>query len=237
MLRNMLLIGRLVRGLGPRATRQEVRDLLLELERHGDSSRPPSAAYRYYRSLMGSVGSYAPYAHGAPPPVDYDLVIDLMLVQQERGDGVLGLVDKYPAWRSAIDVLRNATFAEGMTSPSPKLLLYRQDELLLAASFGAHPMAHVAGDIQPGEHAVVLDSGQVLWGQALHETEVSWRLAFPGRPIRLAAKDTPVRGGHPFRTWRVLDGLAEIRLFPGIEAASLELWMDGLRGVDSDDLS
>jgi len=236
MMGNLHLIGRLLRGIGPNATRRQVRDLLLDLECRG-TSQAAAQAYAYYRRFLRLVCSYAPYAQGGAPEVDYDLVVDLVAVQRERGDGVLALVDRYPDWRRAVDILRDASPGEEPAAPLPKLLLYQGDRLRLAAAFGAQPGTHAIEDVQPGPYTLVLDDGRVLWQQALSDTEVSWRLAFPDRSLELVAHAAQVLHRVPHRTWRLLDGLVEIRLFPGVETASLELWAGSIGGADSDDLS
>ena len=76
--------------------------------------------------------------------------------------------------------------------------------------------------IKPGLYRVSLDTGCVLWEGVLAEADVIWTLAFPSQPWPLAADtgDNLVGFG---REILLLQGSVVLRLFPGIEEATMEI--------------
>ena len=76
------------------------------------------------------------------------------------------------------------------------------------------------GDIQPGLHTLLLDTGRVIWESVLTEGDLLWARAFPGQPLELAA-GLREADGRPTITETLLEGEIVLRVFAGVEAGQI----------------
>ena len=77
-------------------------------------------------------------------------------------------------------------------------------------------------NVAPGEYALALDTGWVIWEGTLTDQDLIWAAAFPGRPLRLAA-DTGEAQLQPTVEESLLRGELILRVFPGLESGHLEI--------------
>lgn len=80
-------------------------------------------------------------------------------------------------------------------------------------------MASIAG-ISPGTYTVKLWTGRVLWEGELSEADLLWAVAFPRRPLALAA-DTAPADRLRSRRELLLNGELCLSVFPGVEAGEI----------------
>ena len=108
-----------------------------------------------------------------------------------------------------------------------ELLVEREGTLLATVPVRRHPDRRVVDGIAPGLYRIGLDTGRVLWEERLLPRDVLWALAFPGRPLPMAADTgSPIR--QPTREVVLLGGALRVRVFAGIEEGSLELELGSL---------
>lgn len=76
--------------------------------------------------------------------------------------------------------------------------------------------------IRPGTYTFTLDNGRLLWTGELGPSELLWRRAFPGRPLRLAA-DSALPSIESTRKIPLLVGLLTAVVYPGVEAGTIRV--------------
>jgi len=103
-----------------------------------------------------------------------------------------------------------------------ELVLERDGEPIAAIDLLAESGSKVIAGIVPGRYALVLETGRLLWQGTLSGADLFWREARPGRPLELAA-DTGEPGIEPVRQIGLGEAGLIIRVFPGLEAGSLEI--------------
>ena len=82
-------------------------------------------------------------------------------------------------------------------------------------------VASISG-LEPGEYALLLETGRLIWQGRLTERQLIWAGAFPNQPLDLAAATGDV--GCPSTVEeRLLDGELVLRVFPGMETGRMEI--------------
>lgn len=107
-------------------------------------------------------------------------------------------------------------------SSSVQILVERDRVLVAACSFELLSGVQSVGDITQGAYQISLDTGRVLWQGHLTAQDLLWAKAFPGEPLRMAA-DTDQVKQRPVREISLLEGALTLRIYPGVEAGSLEI--------------
>jgi len=74
--------------------------------------------------------------------------------------------------------------------------------------------------IASGEHSLSLSTGRVIWQGEIVPKDILWALAFPGRPLEVAAATEPTQP-EATRTESLLGGELILRVFPGLESGRL----------------
>ncbi len=112
---------------------------------------------------------------------------------------------------------------EAMKRSNASEVTIRRDEVTVGTiALNAQIGSQSVEDIVPGDYLLVLDTGRIVWKRTLSEREVFWRLAYPDRPLDLAA-DTGESRLLPTVEDAVLLGELILRVFPGLETGRLEV--------------
>ncbi|NQU74932.1 MAG: hypothetical protein HQ546_01290 [Planctomycetes bacterium] len=110
-------------------------------------------------------------------------------------------------------------------------LVERDGVLVAACSFELLSGVQSVGDITQGAYRLSLDTGRVLWQGHLTSQDLLWAKAFPGEPLRMAA-DTDQVKQRPVREISLLEGALTLRIYPGVEAGSLEIELNTLESKE-----
>ena len=76
--------------------------------------------------------------------------------------------------------------------------------------------------VTPGEYAVRLSTGRLLWTGTLDADALLWARAFPGEPLRMAA-DSEGTPGRSSREERLLGGEVILRVYPGVASGTISI--------------
>ena len=87
--------------------------------------------------------------------------------------------------------------------------------------------------ITAGTYVLTYDTGWILWEGMLTERDLVWALAFPGRPLKLAA-DTGDTTEAATKEIVLLDGELVLRVFPGVETGRIAIDWHAPGGGDHD---
>jgi hypothetical protein len=100
-------------------------------------------------------------------------------------------------------------------------LRLERDKIEIAAWRLTHrATVHTVSDVRPGAYRLRLDTGRVLWTAELSSKELLWSHAFRGQALPLAARTDAVNR-RPTLEATALEGVAVIRVYPGIEAGAI----------------
>ena len=80
-------------------------------------------------------------------------------------------------------------------------------------------------DIRPGDYAIRLSTGRLLWSGNLQEGDLIWARAFPTAALPLAA-DTGDSRAVWTQEMKCLRNEIVMRVYPGIEHGMIGLWID-----------
>lgn len=116
--------------------------------------------------------------------------------------------------------------ASSWLTPSDEII----DELKIEVSIDDHHVGTIPvprgvssgmlSGIGPGRYSLSLTTGCVLWEGNLAPPELLWRLAFPGRPLEMAAATGDIFL-EATRTETLLEGELVFHVLPGIESGRL----------------
>jgi hypothetical protein len=127
-----------------------------------------------------------------------------------------------------------AALLESNVSQSYVTFLLRRDGTLLTQkAIPSFLSAVVVSDIIPGSYTLALDTEWVLWEGELTPRDLIWSLAFPRRPLPLAAK-TAAGYEMPTRTIEILTGEVVIQVFAGLERGQMAIHVKGREGWSHD---
>jgi hypothetical protein len=165
---------------------------------------------------------------------NYDLVLSLLSGHYGNSTGALRLIDADPGLRQAYQEIARECDPEQIGTIIPRLVLEKDGNAILEVPTVPPGTLHSLLNVTPGRYAISLDSGRLLWEQDLQDSHLLFRLAFPRKPVPLAAASG--RDGSSPRcslTISVLDGAVHVAIYPGLDAGRLELRIAGTTGGES----
>jgi len=122
-----------------------------------------------------------------------------------------------------------ALILEELDRPISAEIIVELDDVAVASfSFPGGVGVHVLSGSEPGNYRLKLDAGRVLWEGHLSEKDLVWAEAYPREPLSLAA-DTDGARQRLTRELELLDGTLAIRVYPGVEAGSVEIELKAAR--------
>jgi hypothetical protein len=151
---------------------------------------------------------------------------DLLEEDPKEAQAVLDLIGTHPGWQEEFERLRKETGKSKMTGRPPEIIIERNGEHLGSSIRERPPITKEIRNVKPGNFAVKLDTGRILWEEELTERELIWASAFPGQALDLAA-DTGEENARTTREITALNGELTIRVFPGTESGRLEVKIRG----------
>jgi hypothetical protein len=77
-------------------------------------------------------------------------------------------------------------------------------------------------NVTAAHYSLEIESGRVIWQEALTEQDLVWTEAFPGQPLPLAA-DTGELQTRATRQFNLLAGEIVLQVFAGLESGSIEI--------------
>jgi hypothetical protein len=80
----------------------------------------------------------------------------------------------------------------------------------------------VVAQVTPGHYRLVQRTGRVLWEGQIRDSDLYWGLAWPGRPLELAAA-TDGTAAPVSRTEVILGGEITLSVYPGLESGMIGL--------------
>lgn len=104
------------------------------------------------------------------------------------------------------------------------VVVFRDGSPVGSVRSGPRADRQVLRGITPGEYAVQLETGRLLWEGELTKSHLVWAAAFPGRPVRFAADTGEVAGASTLDV-ELLGGEMFLKVFPGIESGMIEIEM------------
>lgn len=151
-----------------------------------------------------------------------ELATDSFVGAEQDRQAALDLIQSRPQWRQEyVQLLTELREAFDRTQEA-SLLLERDGQSIATWSKVKVGETRSVGDLGPGFYRLKLDTGRVLWQGTLTEREVLWTVAYPGRPLRLAA----AQGQYPDQPTLEAHLLANellLRIFPGLESGRIEV--------------
>lgn len=214
----------LARALESRAARSALREAFIEIERGGrrpgyerglaqfhDFMAQVRDAHRRTERLnhLDEQERAIEAAFGSTPGGEEERRTQLELIRSAEARAV------YEEVRAEID-------AREATPVQLDIRLEQAEQELGAVTLSNDNPTSCIHDVVPGDCELLLESGRVLWEGTLTAADCIWTEAFPGEPVALAADTGHVRR-RMSREVPLLGGELILRVFPGIEAARLEL--------------
>jgi hypothetical protein len=147
------------------------------------------------------------------------------LLKEDEAKAVLDLIGLDSRWKGEFEKLCQET-SESEMPRIPEIIIERNGEHIASISCECLPITKEIGDVKPGQYAVRLDTGRLIWEGELTEQELLWASAFPGQNLDLAA-DTGEAIRRTTREITLLNGELIIRVFPEVESGCLELKIGG----------
>jgi len=130
------------------------------------------------------------------------------------------MIRSRPEWKAEYEQLC-AEMRETSHPLPPEITVTRESQLLGMISLDRIPGSGSVSNVTPGQYTLALATGRVIWQGVLTEQDLVWRVAFPGRPLDLAA-DTG-EAAQPTLEIPLLDGELTIRVLPGLESGRIEI--------------
>jgi hypothetical protein len=181
-----------------------------------------------FRSFMQTAAEHRRSISGPPPHAEVTRQLMLQLPSDgfEGSDAerqaALDLIHSEDGWSQELAQL-TAEFGEAaFVQNDIHVVLYREDEALARVPVGKEAHRQTVEQIRPGQYVLALQTGRVLWEQLLSEKDLIWSVAYPARPLPLAA-DTGRPLQRPTRQARLLCGRLVLRVSAGTQAGRLEI--------------
>ena len=134
----------------------------------------------------------------------------------------LDLLASRKAWQTLYEQILSAEEEMRESIPLPQLHLEREGKRIETVPLGP-AAAHVfIRSVLPGHYALKLDTGRIVWEANLTDRELTWAMAFPQKPMKLAA-DTEQETPPATVEASLLDGDILLRVHPGIENGRIEI--------------
>ena len=152
---------------------------------------------------------------------------DLLDEDPKESQAVLDLIGTHPPWQEEFEKLRKEIEKSKMPGRPPEIIIEKNGQPIGSISCQRLPVSREIRDIKPGQYAVKMDTGRVIWQEKLTERDLLWAAAFPGQALDLAA-DTEGANARTSREFTLLNGELTIRIFPETESGRLELKIMGL---------
>jgi hypothetical protein len=151
---------------------------------------------------------------------------DLLEEDPKEAQAVLDLIGTHPRWREEFEKLRKETEKSKMPGRAPEITIEKNGQPIGSISCQRLPVTKEIRDIKPGQYALKMDTGRVIWEEKLTERELLWAAAFPGQALDLAA-DTEGAMVRTSLEFTLLNGELTIRVFPETESGRLEVKIRG----------
>jgi hypothetical protein len=87
------------------------------------------------------------------------------------------------------------------------------------------------GGIRPGRYVIRLSTGRVIGELELVARDLIWSLAYPGRPLGLAA-DTGATSRAFTREFYLLGGEVQVRIYPGVSTGAMGIRVPVINGTE-----
>ena len=110
--------------------------------------------------------------------------------------------------------------AEAAIPQLPDILLEKDGEVIGRIQPSAAAREVLIPRVTPGEYALRLSNGRLLWTGTIDAAELLWARAFPGTPLPMAA-DSDAARCRCSREERLLGGEVVLRVYPGVERGSI----------------
>jgi hypothetical protein len=197
-----------------------LRQAFAEIETRGRQS-DYAQGYRQYQHFMSAVADARENLEALTVAVrQVILALADHRLAGATAERALTIIGTRSEWLAELAALR-AELAQSNRPQPLTLALVRSDVVLRTITLDPVPGRWLIANVVPGEYALVLGSGRVLWEGRLRERDLIWRVAFPRRPLDLAA-DTG-EGATPTLMVPLLDGTLTMRVFPGLESGRIEI--------------
>jgi len=131
-----------------------------------------------------------------------------------------------PDWQAKFEHIRSDIQPELNTLPPIEITVSRDGVEIEVIAFTHVGETHRVQRIMPGRYVLSLSTGRVLWRGDLGTQDVEWGAAFPEYPVDLAADSDGARGLFTC-SFELLSGAITLRIYPGIEAGTLEISWKG----------
>lgn len=103
-----------------------------------------------------------------------------------------------------------------------EIIIVKNGESIISIPVKSGPFSERIQNIKPGQYAVRLNTGRILWQGELTEKDLVWTAAFPETDLALVA-DTGDLAEHRTRVIKLLEGELIIRVIPQLETGCIEL--------------
>ncbi|GEM_PF-2494349 len=105
---------------------------------------------------------------------------------------------------------------------SLELLVKREDVVVGTFPVDRLREGQTITGVVPGYYELILDTGLQLWEGRLSDRDLVWRMAFPDRPLAMAA-DTDQTERAATRQLDLLEGTLLVAIHPGIEDGTISI--------------
>ncbi|MFH1742657.1 MAG: hypothetical protein ABIH23_26935 [bacterium] len=135
---------------------------------------------------------------------------------------LLDFIADDPQWKEAIKEFNINAESSIESSQYPVIEVMRDNDLVGLVAFDVLPASGEITRLVPGEYVVRFDSGRIIWKGTLEAKHLRWAAAYPGRPLRMAAKTGETTGPATLDE-SLLGGEIHLRIFPGVEVGRMEI--------------
>lgn len=151
-----------------------------------------------------------------------ELATDTFRGGPDEREAALEMIHLRIDWRERYETLR-AELTAGPESLIPITIIVERNGCTLGTlSISVQPALTQIRGLAPGQYAVKLSTGRVLWEGMLLDRHLQWNKAYPGRALDLAADSGDAKAGATLDLV-LLEGEITVRVFPGVEMGRMEI--------------
>jgi len=186
--------------------------------------------YKKYQDFMRVVDDYVSSEPELKNEIKFEImesrIIDLVSgtfegSEQEKKQ-ILELISEKAEFLSEYERMRDE-LSEFLPGPAPiQVEIVRDGQSLGFYEFDEKSPTILIKDVLPGEYAIRLVTGRLLWQSELANEKLCWKDAYPKQKLPAAAETGVIRQKATI-TENLLGGEIRLEVFPGVESGAIVL--------------